>query len=64
MRAAHSLKGESSYLGAGKTSQAARQLEDMGRNQDLSQAANTLAELEREISTLHDELKDLAGAPQ
>jgi two-component system sensor histidine kinase/response regulator len=63
MRAAHSLKGESSYLGAGKTSQAARQLEDMGRNQDLSRAGNTLAELEREISTLHDELKDLAGVP-
>jgi two-component system, sensor histidine kinase and response regulator len=30
MRAAHSLKGESSYLGAGGTSQAARQLEEMG----------------------------------
>jgi hypothetical protein len=35
----------------------------MGRNQDLSRAGNTLAELEREISTLHDELKDLAGVP-
>ncbi len=62
MRAAHSLKGESSYLGAGRTSQAARQLEDMGRNQDLVHASHTLAELEREISSLHDDLKDLTGA--
>jgi HPt (histidine-containing phosphotransfer) domain-containing protein len=62
MRAAHSLKGESSYLGAVGTSQAARQLEDMGRNRDLSRADGTLAELEREISSLHDELKDLTGA--
>jgi HPt (histidine-containing phosphotransfer) domain-containing protein len=62
MRAAHSLKGESSYLGAGGASQSARQLEEMGRNRDLSHADSTLAELEREISSLHDELKDLAGA--
>jgi two-component system, sensor histidine kinase and response regulator len=62
MRAAHSLKGESSYLGAVGTSQAARQLEDMGRNRDLSHADGTLAELEREIASLHDELKGLAGA--
>jgi CheY-like chemotaxis protein len=61
MRAAHNLKGESSYLGAGRTSQAARQLEEMGRTQDLSHAGNTLTELEREISTLRDELKELAG---
>jgi signal transduction histidine kinase/DNA-binding response OmpR family regulator len=60
MRAAHSLKGESSYLGADGTSQAARQLEEMGRNQDLSRAGNTLAVLEREIATLHHDLKDLA----
>ena len=39
MRAAHSLKGESSYLGAGRTSQAARQLEEMGRDQDLAHAS-------------------------
>jgi len=62
MRAAHNLKGESSYLGAGGTSQAARQLEDMGRNRDLSGAGGTLAELERQISNLQDELKDSAGA--
>jgi signal transduction histidine kinase/DNA-binding response OmpR family regulator len=62
MRAAHSLKGESSYLGAGGTSQAARQLEEMGRNRDLSHASNTLAVLEREVASLHIDLKDLAGA--
>jgi two-component system sensor histidine kinase/response regulator len=60
MRAAHSLKGESSYLGADGTSQAARQLEEMGRNQDLSRARNTLAVLEREIASLRLDLKDLA----
>jgi signal transduction histidine kinase/CheY-like chemotaxis protein len=60
MRAAHSLKGESSYLGADGTSQAARQLEEMGRNQDLSRAGNALAILERDIATLHHDLKDLA----
>ena len=62
MRAAHSLKGESSYLGAGGTSQAARQLEEMGRNQDLSRASNVLAVLEREVAGLHLDLKDLAEA--
>jgi CheY-like chemotaxis protein len=61
MRAAHSLKGESSYLGAGGTSEAARQLEQMGRNQDLSCAANTLAVLQREVASLHLDLEDLAG---
>jgi HPt (histidine-containing phosphotransfer) domain-containing protein len=62
MRAAHSLKGEASYLGADGTSQAARQLEDMGHHKDLSRASNTLAVLEREVASLHLDLKDLAGA--
>jgi signal transduction histidine kinase/DNA-binding response OmpR family regulator len=62
MRAAHSLKGEASYLGAGGTSQAARQLEDMGRNKDLSRASDTLVVLEREVASLYLDLEDLAGA--
>jgi CheY-like chemotaxis protein len=62
MRAAHSLKGESSYLGAGGTSQAARQLEEMGRGNDLSRAGDTVAVLEREVAGLHASLKELAGA--
>jgi CheY-like chemotaxis protein len=61
VRAAHSLKGESSYLGAGRTSQAARQLEEMGRNRDLSRASERLATLEQELAGLHHDLKALAG---
>jgi two-component system, sensor histidine kinase and response regulator len=62
MRAAHSLKGEAGYLGADGTSHAARQLEEMGHNKDLSRAGDAIATLEREIAGLHLELKDLAGA--
>ena len=62
MRAAHSLKGEAGYLGAAGTSHAARQLEEMGHNKDLSRASDTLAALEREIASLHLDLRDLAGA--
>ncbi len=62
VRAAHSLKGESSYLVAGRASQAARQLEEMGRNRDLSRAREALATLERELAGLHLDLKAWAGA--
>jgi two-component system, sensor histidine kinase and response regulator len=60
MRAAHSLKGESSYLGAGATSRAAQQLEEMGRTKDLSRAHETFAVLEKEVASLHYQLKELA----
>ncbi len=63
MRAAHSLKGESSYLGAGGTSQAARQLEEMGRSKDLSRASESFDVLQREMAGLHLQLKELAAAP-
>jgi two-component system, sensor histidine kinase and response regulator len=62
MRAAHSLKGEASYLGADRTSRAARQLEEMGQNKDLSGASEILAVLEGEVASLHLDLKELAGA--
>jgi two-component system, sensor histidine kinase and response regulator len=62
VRAAHSLKGESSYLGAGRTSQTARQLEEMGRNNDLSRASEMLAALERELAGLHLDLKSVGGS--
>jgi CheY-like chemotaxis protein len=62
MRAAHSLKGEAGYLGADGTSRAARQLEEMGRNNDLSRAGDTLAVLELEVAGLHLNLKEPAGA--
>ena len=61
-RTAHSLKGESSYLSASGTSQVARQLEEMGRNKDLSHARDTLAVLEREMASLHLDLKALCEA--
>jgi signal transduction histidine kinase/CheY-like chemotaxis protein len=61
MRAAHSLKGEAGYLGAAGTSRAAQQLEEMGHNKDLSRASETLATLEREVASLHLDLKEPAG---
>jgi two-component system, sensor histidine kinase and response regulator len=64
MRAAHSLKGELGYLGAAGASQAARTLEDMGHDDNLFQAAETFAVLEREMASLHLALKDPAGAIQ
>lgn len=64
MRAAHSLKGEVGYLGAGGASQAARQLEDMGRENKLTGAPETMILLEREISGLHFAMKDPAGVLQ
>jgi two-component system, sensor histidine kinase and response regulator len=51
-RAAHSLKGELGYLGVLDTCQKARNLEQMGRNGDLDQAAETLAVFETEVSTV------------
>ena len=62
MQAAHSLKGEAGYLSADRTSHAARQLEEMGHDKDLSRANDTLAKLEREMASLHLDLKELAGA--
>ena len=64
MRAAHSLKGEVGYLGAGGASQAARQLEDMGRENKLTRALETMILLEREISGLHFAMKDPTGVLQ
>jgi HPt (histidine-containing phosphotransfer) domain-containing protein len=62
MRAAHSLKGELGYLGAEDAMRAARKLEDMGHEKDLSNAAEVFALLEREFVGLHAALKDFAGA--
>ena len=64
MRAAHSLKGEVGYLGAGVASQAARKLEDMGRENKLTGAPETMIVLEREISGLHFAMKDPTGVLQ
>jgi signal transduction histidine kinase/CheY-like chemotaxis protein len=59
MRAAHSLKGEASYLQACGTSNAARKLEEMGRNKDLAGAGDTLAVLERQVAGLQLDMKAL-----
>jgi HPt (histidine-containing phosphotransfer) domain-containing protein len=64
MRAAHSLKGELGYLGAAAALQAARALEDMGRDQNLSRAPEMLVLLERKLADLHVAMKDSAGAMQ
>jgi two-component system sensor histidine kinase/response regulator len=63
-RAAHSLKGELGYLGAAAASQAAQELEDMGRQNNIFRAAEILVGLEREVTSLHLAMKDSAGAIQ
>ncbi len=60
-RVAHSIKGEVGYLGAEAASQAARQLENMGNDKDLSQAAAVFDVLERELIGVQSALKDMAG---
>jgi two-component system, sensor histidine kinase and response regulator len=62
MRAAHSLKGELGYLGAPEAAQAARELEDMGHEKNLSGAPELFTVLERELAGLHLALKEPAGA--
>jgi two-component system sensor histidine kinase/response regulator len=61
MRAAHSLRGEVSYLGAAEASEAAQQLEYMGAHNNLAAASGILMLLEREISGLHSAMQNLAG---
>jgi histidine phosphotransfer protein HptB len=69
MRAAHSLKGELGYLGAAAASRASRALEemglkDMGKDQNLSRAAELLVLLERELAGLHLAMRNSTGAMQ
>jgi HPt (histidine-containing phosphotransfer) domain-containing protein len=64
MRAAHSLKGELGYLSGAGGTQAARELEDMGHEKDLSRAPEGLVVLERELAGLQLALKDPAGVVQ
>jgi two-component system, sensor histidine kinase and response regulator len=62
MRAAHSLKGELGYLGAPEAAQAARELEDMGHEKNLSRAPQLFTLLEQELAGLHLAMTDPAGA--
>ena len=64
MRAAHSLRGEVGYLGAAGASEAAQQLEDMGAQNKLAAASQTLMLLEGEISGLHSAMQNLAGVQE
>jgi len=64
MRTAHSLKGEVSYLGAPAALQAARQLEDMGRENRLAGGEEIFSSLERELAGLHFAMKYPAGMLQ
>jgi len=61
MRAAHSIKGELSYLGADAATQAAQQLEAMGRDHDLSRTEEILALLRQELERLYVAIRDPAG---
>ena len=62
MRAAHSLKGEVSYLSAPAATEAARRLEDMGHQHDVSQAPQAFAVLEREMECLWRSIREFTGA--
>jgi HPt (histidine-containing phosphotransfer) domain-containing protein len=61
-RAAHSLKGEASYLAAACATQAARRLEDIAKEGDLRRAGEATAVLERELKRLRLAIEDSAGA--
>jgi HPt (histidine-containing phosphotransfer) domain-containing protein len=60
-RAAHSLKGEVSYLAAAGATQAARRLEDMGHERDLSAVSEAVRLMERELDELRQAIEDDAG---
>jgi PAS domain S-box-containing protein len=56
-RTAHSLKGSLGYLGVPGASQKARELEEMGRANDLQYAADAFATMEMEISLLMNSMR-------
>jgi HPt (histidine-containing phosphotransfer) domain-containing protein len=57
--AAHALKGAAGCLGGGQAAAAARRLEEIGEQADLSQAVDAFATLEREIQRLTDAISKL-----
>jgi two-component system sensor histidine kinase/response regulator len=63
--AAHSLKGEVSYLAAAGATQAARRLEDMGHERNLSAVSEAIRVMERELDQLRQAIEeDTGGAPR
>ncbi len=63
-RAAHSLKGESGYLGAVNVSKMAKQLETMGRDRELSQAPAVLEQLQKEMAGLSSAIQQATVVQQ
>jgi two-component system sensor histidine kinase/response regulator len=64
-RAAHSLKGEVSYLAAAGATQAAQRLEDMGHERNLSLVSEAVRVMERELDQLRQAIEDdTGGAPR
>ncbi len=63
-RAAHSLKGESAYLGATNVSQMAKQLETMGRDRQLLQASPIFEQLQGEMEQLSAAVRQTTGVHQ
>jgi HPt (histidine-containing phosphotransfer) domain-containing protein len=61
-RTAHSLKGSSSYFGAARLQQHARQLEEIGKGGDTADAAAVLSVLELEMSQLQHALREMVEA--
>jgi signal transduction histidine kinase/DNA-binding NarL/FixJ family response regulator len=55
--AAHALKGSISIFDTGKAREFAQELQDMGRQKQISGAAKTLARLEEEIANLEKKLR-------
>jgi two-component system, sensor histidine kinase and response regulator len=60
-QAAHSLKGELSYLSATQATNIARSMEDMGREGNLSSAVSSLIALEQSLALLHLALDRATG---
>lgn len=58
-RAAHSLKSNSANFGAMELSQIAKALEDMGKNRELDNAAETLRDAENEYSRVKSTLESI-----
>ncbi len=61
VKTAHSLKGEASYLGAARASQAARQIEQLGRAGNQAEVTKIFTVLAREVADLNLLLKGMAA---
>jgi len=61
-RIAHTIKGEVGYLSASEAVRAARQLEDMGHDNNLAGASEVFDVLERELKMLYRSMQTAVGA--